>query len=203
VVLGLTPVEFKVKTEKYLAIEGEKKYMDTDIVKKRVRIALPILGFMAFLFLVFAIYVMFIGKFSSNAIGGGIILILIGMIPAYGIKRIRTIIPPEPADILAVGKYGTLSTWHWYNQSGVWKNNKKIFAWSDVSDIFIMRTWTETSTPIKTYTIADAAAGKPSTYTFGLVRFVMKNGKYIDIDRVVDPEKAVSFIKKMYLKSSL
>ena len=86
--------------------------MDTDIVKKRVRVALPILGFMAFLFLVFAIYVMFIGKFSSNAIVGGIIPLLIGMIPIYGIKRLRTIIPPEPADVLAVVKYGTLSTWY-------------------------------------------------------------------------------------------
>ncbi|MFP3203441.1 MAG: hypothetical protein RXR43_14885, partial [Sulfolobus sp.] len=70
-VLGLTPVVFKVKIEKYLAIEGEKKYMDTDIVKKRVRIGLPILGFMAFLFFVLGIYIMFVGKFSSDAIGGG------------------------------------------------------------------------------------------------------------------------------------
>ena|GEM_PF-2104679 len=36
-VLGLTPVEFKVKTEKYLAIEGEKKYMGIfDKMKKNV-----------------------------------------------------------------------------------------------------------------------------------------------------------------------
>jgi hypothetical protein len=173
--------------------------MDTDIVKKRMRIALPILGFMTFLSFISAIYIMSMGKFYSNAIAGGTIPILIGIFLIYEIKRISTIIPPEPADILTVGKYGILSTLYWYNQSGVWKNNKKIFAWSDVSDIFIMRTWTETGTSKNTIAIT---AGEFSTYTFGLVRFVMKNGQYIDIDRVVDPEKTVSFIKKMYLKSN-
>jgi hypothetical protein len=174
--------------------------MDTDIIKKRARMILPVLGFMAFLSFVSAIYIMFIGKFYSNAIVGGIIPILIGMFLIYEIIRIRTIIPPEPADILAVGKYGILSTLYWYNQNGVWKNNKKIFEWSDVSDIFIIRTWTETSTSKNTIAVT---AGEFSTYTFGLVRFVMKNGNYIDIDRVIDPEKTLSFIKKMYLKSGL
>jgi hypothetical protein len=124
------------------------------------------------------------------------------MISIYGIKRIITITPPESADVLAVVKNGILPTWYWYNWSGVWKNNKKIFAWSDVSDIFIMKTWTETSTPIKTNNNADTDAGKSYTYTVGLIRFVMKNGEYIDIDRVVDPEKLVYFMKKMYLKHS-
>lgn len=146
---------------------------------------------------------MFLEKFSSDAIKWGIIIILISMILIYGIKRIITITPPEPADVLAVEKYGILPTWYWYNQSGVWKNNKRIFSWSDVSDIFIMKTWTETSTSIKTHNTADAATVKTSTYTFGLIRFVLKNGKYIDIDGIVDPEKVVSFIKKTYLKSSL
>ena len=143
---------------------------------------------------------MFLEKFSSNAIKWGIITILISMILIYGIKRIITITPPEPADVLAVEKYGILPTWYWYNQSGVWKNNKRIFSWSDVSDIFIMKTWTETSTSIKTHNTVDAATVKTSTYTFGLIRFVLKNGKYIDIDGIVDPEKVVSFIKKTYLK---
>jgi hypothetical protein len=83
---------------------------------------------------------MFLEKFSSDAIKWGIIIILISMILIYGIKRIITITPPEPADVLAVEKYGILPTWYWYNQSSVWKNNKRIFSWSDVSDIFIMKT---------------------------------------------------------------
>ncbi len=174
--------------------------MDTDIIKKRERLSLLILGFVAFLILVFNIFVMFIMGFSSDAIKYGIILILISMILIYGIKRIITITPPEPADVLAVVKYGILPTWYWYNRNGVWKNNKKIFSWGDVSDIFIMRTWTETSKSIKTDTTANDASEKTSTYTLGLIRFVMKNGEYIDIDRVVDPEKVVFFIKKTYLK---
>ncbi|MFP3234622.1 MAG: hypothetical protein RXR08_13515 [Sulfolobaceae archaeon] len=37
VILGLTPVEFKGKIEKYLDIEGEKKYMGIfDKMKKNV-----------------------------------------------------------------------------------------------------------------------------------------------------------------------
>ena len=163
--------------------------MDTDIIKKRERVALLILGFVTFLILVSTIFVMFLEKFSSDAIKWGIIIILISMILIYGIKRIITITPPEPADVLAVEKYGILPTWYWYNQSGVWKNNKRIFSWSDVSDIFIMKTWTETSTSIKTHNTADAATVKTSTYTFGLIRFVLKNGKYIDIDGIVDPKK--------------
>jgi len=174
--------------------------MYSDIVKKRERISLLILGFIVFLILVSDIFVMFIIKFSSDTIEYSMILILISMISIYVIKRIITITPPEPADVLAVVKNGILPTWYWYNRSGVWKNNKKIFAWSDISDIFIMKTWTETSTPIKTNTNADTDTGKSYTYTVGLIRFVMKNGEYIDIDRVVDPEKLVYFMKKMYLK---
>jgi len=174
--------------------------MDTDIVKKRAKIILPILVFMAILSFISAISFMALGEFYSNAVGVSIIPILIGIFLIYEIIRIKTIIPPEPADILAFGKYGILSTLYWYNQSGVWRNNKKIFSWSDVSDILIIRTWTETG---KSKNSIAFTAGEFTTYTFGLVRFVMKNGEYIDIDRVVDPETVVSFIKRMYLKSNL
>jgi len=145
--------------------------------------------------LVFMIFLSFI---LGNTVSG-IILILIGIFLIYEIKRIKSIIPPEPADILSVGKYGILSTIYWYNKSGVWKNNKIIFTWSDISDVFIIRTWTETGRSTRTIL---STTGEFLTYTFGLVRFVMKNGEYIDIDRVVDPETVVSFIKKMYLKSN-
>jgi len=174
--------------------------MDTDIIKKREKMALIILGSMAFLYLFSAIYFMFIWNPSNNNIVENIIIILIGMIPFYIIKRIVTITPPEPADILAVKKNGTLQIWYWYSQSGVWKNSKKIFAWSDVSDIFIMRTWIETNKSTNTNTTADNIIEKTSTYKFGLIRFVMKNGNYINIDGVADPEKVVYFIKKVYLK---
>jgi len=163
------------------------KYMDTDIVKKIARIIMPVLVFMIFL------------SFILGNTVSGIILILIGIFLIYEIKRIKSIIPPEPADILSVGKYGILSTIYWYNKSGVWKNNKIIFTWSDISDVFIIRTWTETGRSTRTIL---STTGEFLTYTFGLVRFVMKNGEYIDIDRVVDPETVVSFIKKMYLKSN-
>jgi len=168
--------------------------MDTDIVKKRARIIIPILGFMAFLSFISAIPFIALGNTVL-----GVIAILISIFIIYEIKRIRSIIPPEPADILAIGKYGILSTLYWYNKSGVWKNNKMIFAWNDVSNILIMRTWTETA--ISKNTIA-VTARELTTYTFGLVRFVMKNGEYIDIDRVIDPETVVSFIEKTYLKSN-
>jgi len=170
------------------------KYMDTDIVKKRARIIIPVLVFMVFLSFISAIPFIALGNTVS-----GIISILIGIFLIYEIKRIKSIIPPEPADILSVGKYGILSTIYWYNKSGVWKNNKMIFTWSDISDVFIIRTWTETGRSSRTIL---STTGEFLTYTFGLVRFVMKNGEYIDIDRVVDPETVVSFIKKMYLKSN-
>jgi len=170
------------------------KYMDTDIVKKRARIIIPVLVFTVFLSFISAIPFIALGNTVS-----GIISILIGIFLIYEIKRIKSIIPPEPADILSVGKYGILSTIYWYNKSGVWKNNKIIFTWSEVSDVFIIRTWTETGRSTRTIL---STTGEFLTYTFGLVRFVMKNGEYIDIDRVVDPETVVSFIKKMYLKSN-
>jgi len=170
------------------------KYMDTDIVKKRARIIIPVLVFTVFLSFISAIPFIALGNTVS-----GIISILIGIFLIYEIKRIKSIIPPEPADILSVGKYGILSTIYWYNKSGVWKNNKMIFTWSEVSDVFIIRTWTETGRSTRTIL---STTGEFLTYTFGLVRFVMKNGEYIDIDRVVDPETVVSFIKKMYLKSN-
>jgi len=170
------------------------KYMDTDIVKKRARIIIPVLVFTVFLSFISAIPFIALGNTVS-----GIISILIGIFLIYEIKRIKSIIPPEPADILSVGKYGILSTIYWYNKSGVWKNNKMIFTWSEVSDVFIIRTWTETGRSSRTIL---STTGEFLTYTFGLVRFVMKNGEYIDIDRVVDPETVVSFIKKMYLKSN-
>jgi hypothetical protein len=171
------------------------KYMDTDIVKKRAKIIIPVLVFMVFLSFISAIPFIALGNTVS-----GIISILIGIFLIYEIKRIKSIIPPEPADILSVGKYGILSTIYWYNKSGVWKNNKMIFTWSDISDVFIIRTWTETGRSSRTIL---STTGEFLTYTFGLVRFLMKNGEYIDIDRVVDPETVVSFIKKMYLKSKI
>jgi hypothetical protein len=170
------------------------KYMDTDIVKKRARIIVPVLVFMVFLSFISAIPFIALGNTVLSVIS-----ILIGIFLIYEIKRIKSIIPPEPADILSVGKYGILSTIYWYNKSGVWKNNKMIFTWSDISDVFIIRTWTETGRSTRTIL---STTGEFLTYTFGLVRFIMKNGEYIDIDRVVDPETVVSFIKKMYLKSN-
>ncbi|MCC5447233.1 hypothetical protein [Candidatus Nanobsidianus stetteri] len=170
------------------------KYMDTDIVKKRARIIIPVLVFMVFLSFISAIPFIALGNTVLSVIS-----ILIGIFLIYEIKRIKSIIPPEPADILSVGKYGILSTIYWYNKSGVWKNNKMIFTWSDISDVFIIRTWTETGRSTRTIL---STTGEFLTYTFGLVRFIMKNGEYIDIDRVVDPETVVSFIKKMYLKSN-
>lgn len=170
------------------------KYMDTDIVKKRARIIVPVLVFMVFLSFISAIPFIALGNTVLSVIS-----ILIGIFLIYEIKRIKSIIPPEPADILSVGKYGILSTIYWYNKSGVWKNNKIIFTWSDISDVFIIRTWTETGRSTRTIL---STTGEFLTYTFGLVRFIMKNGEYIDIDRVVDPETVVSFIKKMYLKSN-
>ncbi|PVU71695.1 hypothetical protein DDW05_00125 [Candidatus Nanobsidianus stetteri] len=170
------------------------KYMDTDIVKKRARIIVPVLVFMVFLSFISAIPFIALGNTVLSVIS-----ILIGIFLIYEIKRIKSIIPPEPADILSVGKYGILSKIYWYNKSGVWKNNKMIFTWSDISDVFIIRTWTETGRSTRTIL---STTGEFLTYTFGLVRFIMKNGEYIDIDRVVDPETVVSFIKKMYLKSN-
>jgi hypothetical protein len=148
------------------------------------------------------VFLSFISAIPFIALGNtvlSVISILIGIFLIYEIKRIKSIIPPEPADILSVGKYGILSTIYWYNKSGVWKNNKMIFTWSDISDVFIIRTWTETGRSTRTIL---STTGEFLTYTFGLVRFIMKNGEYIDIDRVVDPETVVSFIKKMYLKSN-
>jgi hypothetical protein len=170
------------------------KYMDTDIVKKRAKIIIPVLIFIVFLSFISAIPFIALGNTVLS-----IISILISIFLIYEIKRIKSIIPPEPADILSVGKYGILSTIYWYNKSGVWKNNKIIFTWSDVSDVFIIRTWTETGRSTRTIL---STTGEFLTYTFGLVRFIMKNGEYIDIDRVVDPETVVSFIKKMYIRSN-
>ena len=84
----------------------KKKYMDTDIIKKRERVALLILGFVTFLILVSTIFVMFLEKFSSDAIKWDIIIILISMILIYGIKRIITITPPEPQMFLQLKNMG-------------------------------------------------------------------------------------------------
>ena len=140
---------------------------------------------------------------TGAVIAGGVFTLLLGVIPlVIGLKGLKKS-PPEPAYFLGSDKrnFAVLGTFYWFNDKGIWKNDKLIATWSDIKDIQIVRTWIETRTRARTGTALDIVLNQgPDALQYGTVKVFLKDGASFEINYAVDPQNQINFIKNTYLK---
>ncbi|MEM3721550.1 hypothetical protein, partial [Metallosphaera sp.] len=112
--------------------------------------------------------------------------------------RIRKKEPREKVEFL--GGKGLFSSWYWFNEKGIWKDNKFFLPWTAISDILVLRTSMRYYNRSRTFTVLDATRPNPESVEFGTIKIVTNDGRQIEINEVVSPRTVVEFIKKTYLK---
>ena len=114
--------------------------------------------------------------------------------------RIRKKEPSEKVEFL--GGKGLFSSWYWFNEKGIWKDNKFFLPWTAISDILVLRTYMRhyNNNILRTFTVLDAIRPNPESVEFGTIKIVTNDGRQIEINEVVSPHTVVEFIKKTYLK---
>ncbi|WP_338601357.1 hypothetical protein V6M85_13870 [Sulfolobus tengchongensis] len=156
---------------------------------KSALIPFVVAGFLTILVIIAAI--------SSNIAATGFLGFFAAIFYAMGIK-IRQKEPKERVEFLA-GK-GLFSSWYWFNEKGIWKDNKFFLQWSEINDILVLRTFMRHYNRLRTFTVLDATRPNPESIEFGTIKIITKDGKQIEINEVVDPRTVVDYIKKVYLK---
>jgi len=134
---------------------------------------------------------------------GSIWILIFGILPLVVAIRSGKKVPPESADFIASDRrsFAVFSSWYWINDKGIWKDNKLLYTWSEIKDIQILRTWVESRTKARTFTVADAALNQgPDAVVYGVVRVFLNDGRSFELNNVVDPERVVNYIKNVYLK---
>ena len=112
--------------------------------------------------------------------------------------RIRKKEPSEKVEFL--GGKGLFSSWYWFNEKGIWKDNKFFLPWTAISDILVLRTFVRHYDRLRTFTVLDVIRPYPESVEFGTIKIVTNDGRQIEINEVVSPHTVVEFIKKTYLK---
>ena len=111
--------------------------------------------------------------------------------------RIRKKEPSEKVEFL--GGKGLFSSWYWFNEKGIWKDNKFFLPWTAISDILVLRTFVRYYR-LRTFTVLDDIRPNSESVEFGTIKIVTNDGRQIEINEVVSPHTVVEFIKKTYLK---
>jgi hypothetical protein len=140
------------------------------------------------------------GKFGSSIIGnisifigGFFLLILISLI-----FRFKIIFPPMSAYALAAKSI--FQPFYWYNQNGIWKNNKLIIKWEEIKDLEVLEVKPVVIRRARAYRVFPPILnGKRTSYITGSVRFFKEDGGSFDMKGVFDPERTVEHIKNNYL----
>ena len=145
-------------------------------------------GFLVLLAIISALYQ------DVEATGGFLVMaIIFYMIGA----RIRKKEPSEKVEFL--GGKGLFSSWYWFNEKGIWKDNKFFLPWTAISDILVLRTFVRYYR-LRTFTVLDDIRPNSESVEFGTIKIVTNDGRQIEINEVVSPRTVVEFIKKTYLK---
>ncbi|MEM0054830.1 hypothetical protein [Metallosphaera sp.] len=145
----------------------------------------------------FLVLLAIISALSQNVEATGVFLVMAIIFYILG-ARIRKKEPREKVEFL--GGKGLFSSWYWFNEKGIWKDNKFFLPWTAISDILVLRTSMRHYDRLRTFTVLDATRPNPESVEFGTIKIVTNDGRQIEINEVVSPRTVVEFIKKTYLK---
>ncbi|MCP6728450.1 MULTISPECIES: hypothetical protein [Metallosphaera] len=145
----------------------------------------------------FLVLLAIISALSQNVEATGVFLVMAIIFYILG-ARIRKKEPREKVEFL--GGKGLFSSWYWFNEKGIWKDNKFFLPWTAISDILVLRTSMRYYNRSRTFTVLDATRPNPESVEFGTIKIVTNDGRQIEINEVVSPRTVVEFIKKTYLK---
>ncbi|MEM3355678.1 MAG: hypothetical protein QXS43_09455 [Metallosphaera sp.] len=145
----------------------------------------------------FLVLLAIISALSQNVEATGVFLVMAIIFYILG-ARIRKKEPREKVEFL--GGKGLFSSWYWFNEKGIWKDNKFFLPWTAISDILVLRTSMRYYNRLRTFTVLDATRPNPESVEFGTIKIVTNDGRQIEINEVVSPRTVVEFIKKTYLK---
>ncbi|MEM3988678.1 MAG: hypothetical protein QXZ22_08815 [Sulfolobales archaeon] len=145
----------------------------------------------------FLVLLAIISALSQDVEATGVFLVMAIIFYIIG-ARIRKKEPREKVEFL--GGKGLFSSWYWFNEKGIWKDNKFFLPWTAISDILVLRTFMRHYDRLRTFTVLDAIRPNPESVEFGTIKIVTNDGRQIEINEVVSPRTVVEFIKKTYLK---
>ena len=145
----------------------------------------------------FLVLLAIISALSQDVEATGVFLVMAIIIFYILGARIRKKKPREKVEFL--GGKGLFSSWYWFNEKGIWKDNKFFLPWTAISDILVLRTFVRYYR-LRTFTVLDAIRPNPESVEFGTIKIVTNDGRQIEINEVVSPHTVVEFIKKTYLK---
>nr|WP_011182884.1 hypothetical protein [Sulfolobus tengchongensis]AAT46513.1 hypothetical protein [Sulfolobus tengchongensis] len=145
----------------------------------------------------FLVLLAIISALSQNVEATGVFLVMAIIFYILG-ARIRKKEPREKVEFL--GGKGLFSSWYWFNEKGIWKDNKFFLPWTAISDILVLRTSMRYYNRSRTFTVLGATRPNPESVEFGTIKIVTNDGRQIEINEVVSPRTVVEFIKKTYLK---
>ena len=119
-----------------------------------------------------------------------------GLPIAYtGVKTLKKV-PPTDAYLLGSTRQdvSALGDLYWFNERGIWLNDRLICPWDDVKEVEIVRTWTEEP---KLLSFLDLLAGA-GAFEYGTVKVDLKRGESIMVPYVANPEGVVKLIKSVF-----
>jgi len=135
---------------------------------------------------------------AMSDIGGMAFLLAFAAIFGFFGTRILRKQPKEQVEVL--GGKGLFSSWYWFNEKGIWKDNKFFLPWTEINDIIVFRTFMRHYNRSRTFTVLDATRPNPESMEFGSIKVITNDGRQIEIKEVISPHSVVDFIKKTYLK---
>ena len=144
------------------------------------------------------LFLAIISALSQDVEATGVFLVMAIIIFYILGARIRKKEPRERVEFL--GGKGLFSPWYWFNETGIWKDNKFFLPWTAISDILVLRTFVRHYDRLRTFTLLDVIRPHPESEEFGTIKIVTNDGRQIEINEVVSPHTVVEFIKKTYLK---
>ena len=120
-----------------------------------------------------------------------------GLPSAYiGVKTLKKA-PPTDAYLLGSTRQdiSALGNLFWFDERGIWLNNRLLCPWDDVKEVEIVKTWTKEP---ELLSFLDPLGGT-GAFEYGTVRVDLRGGGSIIVPYVADPEGRVELIKSVFL----
>ena len=176
-------------------LEIHNSVMSEDISRLKRRAGLVL----AFAVAMASVGLLFIAQGGIAWTAAGIAWIAVFSLPiAYiGVKTLKKI-PPTDAYLLGSSRQdiSALGDLFWFDEKGIWLNNRLMYSWDDVKEVEIVKTWTK---ELELLSFLDLLGGT-GAFEYGTVRIDLKGGYSIIVPYVADPEERVKLIKSVFLR---
>ena len=113
-----------------------------------------------------------------------------------GVRTLKKV-PPTDAYLLGSTRQdiSVLGNLFWFNERGIWLNNRLLCSWDDIKEVEIVKTWTKEP---ELLSFLDPL-GSTGAFEYGTVRVDLRGGGSIIVPYVADPEERVKLIKSVFL----